>query len=216
MKVLELFSGSQSIGKICREKGWDVVSVDITDYDGLSVPTHTVDVMEFDYKQYEHFDIVWASPPCVNYSTLQRSNYGRTIRGEVYTREIRERNMQESDKLVQKTLEIIEYFKPDLWFIENPQTGELKNRQFMIDLDLPYYDVTYCKYSDWGYRKSTRIWTNKKGFNAKFCKRDCDNYDHENKKHKVEVSRAPVPKECINKYLFRSRIPPLLIQDLFA
>ena len=27
-----------------------------------------------------------------------------------------------------------------------------------------FYDVDYCKYADWGYRKRTIIWTTLKGF----------------------------------------------------
>ena len=34
-------------------------------------------------------------------------------------------------------------------------------------MDYPYYDVDYCMYSNWGYRKRTRIWTNLKGFEPK-------------------------------------------------
>ena len=56
--------------------------------------------------------------------------------------------------------EIIDYLKPRLWFIENPKTGRMKD----FITDRPYYDVDYCCYSDWGYRKSTRIWTNLKRF----------------------------------------------------
>ena len=44
--------------------------------------------------------------------------------------------------------------------MENPNTGRLKDRPYMKDI--PYYIVDYCMYSDWGYRKRTRIWTNKK------------------------------------------------------
>jgi len=29
MKVLELYSGTGSVGKVCKERGFDVVSVDI-------------------------------------------------------------------------------------------------------------------------------------------------------------------------------------------
>ena len=29
MRVLELFSGTGSVGKCCKELGWDVVSVDL-------------------------------------------------------------------------------------------------------------------------------------------------------------------------------------------
>ena len=59
--MLELFSGTGSVGKCCKELGWDVVSVDL-----LLPADHKVDIMDFNYKQYEKndFDIVWASPPC--------------------------------------------------------------------------------------------------------------------------------------------------------
>ena len=60
-------------------------------------------------------------------------------------------------------------YKPPLYFIENPQTGKMKN----YISDRPYYDVDYCKYSDWGMRKRTRIWTNKIGFKPKVCNKDC-------------------------------------------
>jgi len=32
VKVLEVFSGTGSVGKVCKDLGWDVVSVDIRDY----------------------------------------------------------------------------------------------------------------------------------------------------------------------------------------
>ena len=47
-----------------------------------------------------------------------------------------------------------------LWFIENPQTGRMKD----YITDRPYYDVDYCRYCDWGVRKRTRVWTNKAGW----------------------------------------------------
>ena len=163
MKVLELFSGTGSVGKVCKKKGWDVVSVDL-----LLPADHQIDIMEFNYKQYESFDIIWASPPCTNYSNLKKCWYGRKLKnGIIYTKEQNEKDQDEADKLVLKALEIIKYFNPSYWFIENPQTGNLKNR--LIMKDLPYYDVDYCMYSDWGYRKRTRIWTNKKDFNNKLC-----------------------------------------------
>ena len=59
------------------------------------------------------------------------------------------------------------------WFMENPKTGRLKDRPYMKGL--PYYDVDYCMYSDWGYKKRTRIWTNKKDWNALTCNKQCGN-----------------------------------------
>jgi hypothetical protein len=59
--------------------------------------------------------------------------------------------------------------------MENPQRGQLKDRE--VVKGLPYYDVSYCMYSDWGYEKRTRIWTNKKNWNNLICDKsgDCGN-----------------------------------------
>ena len=152
MNVLELFSGTGSVGKCCEQLGWNVVSVDM-----ILPATHKVDIMDFDYKQYpkDFFSIVWGSPPCTNYSLLKKCWFGRKLKdGSIYTKERNDIEQDEGDKLVLKTLEIIDYFNPDYYFIENPQTGNLKNRDIMKDK--PYYDVDYCMYSDWGYRKRSK------------------------------------------------------------
>ena len=165
LNVLELFSGTHSVGKVAKELGWDVVSLD------LELPAdHQIDIMNFDYKQYPQnsFDIIWASPPCTYYSNLQNCWIGRKIRdGTIVSKEWIEEQRKESDKLIRKTLEIIDYFKPELWFMENPQRGQLKDREVVKGLN--YYDVSYCMYSDWGYEKRTRIWTNKKNWNNLIC-----------------------------------------------
>lgn len=214
MKVLELFSGSNSVGNVCEKLGYEVISVDITDHDGFFSPTHLVDIMDFDYKQYDHFDIIWASPPCINYSSLQATLYGKTIKGEFYTKDIHERNMKQSDIIVNKTLEIIKYFNPGLWFIENPAYSKLRERSMMKDI--PNFVVSYCKYSEWGYRKNTRIWTNKKDFVPKKCKKDCTNMI--NGKHAYTIgARKGHPKRDAkypSRYIQNSRIPPKLIEDL--
>ena len=185
MSVLELFSGTNSVGKVCKEIGWKTVSVDL-----IMEADHKCDIMDFDYKQYprDHFDVVWASPPCTAYSNLQNCWLNRERKGKVFTKERMEEDRKEADKLVLKTLEIIDYFKPSLWFIENPQTGQLRKREIMKDI--PFYDVDYCMYSDWGYRKRTRIWTNKPHFSPKLCdgKGTCGNMveiNNEKKQHKT-------------------------------
>ena len=164
MNVLELFSGTRSIGKVCDQLGWDSVSVDM-----ILPADHQCDIMDFDYKQYpkDYFDIVWASPPCTAYSNLQGCWLGRKKKGGIFTQEKMDSDMNEADIIVKKTLEIIDYFDCEYWFMENPQTGKLKNREFMKDI--PFYDVSYCMYSDWGYEKKTRIWTNKKDWSNQIC-----------------------------------------------
>tara|TARA_R100000773_G_scaffold44276_2_gene44831 strand:+ start:3444 stop:4082 length:639 start_codon:yes stop_codon:yes gene_type:complete len=212
MKLLELFSGTQSIGKVAKTKGYKVISLDINDYNGKYIPTHKVDILDFDYKKYpqDYFDIIWASPPCVHYSRLQYSWLGRKkkINGDLvtFTREMLERNMDISDKWVLKVFEIIDYFNPRSWFIENPESSNLKNRHFMKDK--PYYDVDYCRYCDWGYRKRTRIWTNKKDFCPKKCNYKCGNLIQGTRRHKAEIGNDILG-------LDRYRIPPNLLNELF-
>jgi hypothetical protein len=58
--------------------------------------------------------------------------------------------------LVQKTLEIIEHFKPTYFFIENPR-GMLRKMPIMAHLKRQ--GVTYCQYGDTR-MKPTDIWTN--------------------------------------------------------
>jgi len=213
MNVLELFSGTGSIGKCCKELGWDVVSVD------NELPaTHEIDIMEFDYKQYpkDYFDIVWGSPPCCSYSKLQSAWLGRKRKGIIFTKEIWDEEMKESDKLVLKTFEIINYFTPALWFIENPQTGELKNRIFMKNI--PFYDVDYCMFSNWGYKKRTRIWTNKKDWDNKLCDRSgsCGNMvKNIHKTNCGNTKRINLGSGKGTNMYERYRVPEDLIYSLF-
>tara|TARA_R110001606_G_scaffold377014_1_gene535917 strand:+ start:64 stop:735 length:672 start_codon:yes stop_codon:yes gene_type:complete len=221
MRVLELFSGTGSVGKVCKKLEWDVVSVDM-----ILPADHRIDIMEFDYKQYpkDYFDIVWASPPCIAYSRLQNCWKGRMRNGKIFTKEDIDDMMNESDKLVLKSFEIIEYFNPKSWYLENPQTGRLKDREIMKNK--PFYDVDYCMYSDWGYKKRTRIWTNKKEFNNKLCDGSglCGNMN--DKQHKKLATDAgggsQKNQEKDLKYLGkgtnridRYRVPEDLIESLF-
>jgi hypothetical protein len=154
IKVLELFSGTRSIGKCCDNLGWESVSVDL-----ILPADHKCDIMDFDYKQYpkDYFDIVWASPPCTEYSKAK----SRGIR-----------DIEGANKIVLKTLEIIKYFDCQYWFIENPQTGKLKDQYFMQKLN--FVDCDYCMYGK-PYRKRTRIWTNKK-CQLYLCNKNCGSF----------------------------------------
>ena len=80
--------------------------------------------------------MIWASPVCTEYSAR------------------RPRRLEEGDRLVQRTLQIIQELQPRFWALENPATGLLLLRPFMAGL--PWRDVSYCTYG-YPYRKLTRV-----------------------------------------------------------
>tara|TARA_R110000765_G_scaffold368877_1_gene459092 strand:- start:457 stop:1149 length:693 start_codon:yes stop_codon:yes gene_type:complete len=208
MRLLELFSGTQSVGKVAKDLEYEVVSVDICDYKGRFPVTHKEDIMTWNYKQYpkDHFEVIWASPPCCYYSSLQYAWYGCRKKDGIFTKEKHHALMKIADGWVKKVFEIIEYFNVKKWFIENPRTGLLKKREFMEYI--PYIDVDYCRYCDWGYRKQTRIWTNLERFNNKLCNNICGQI--KNGKHRIDLSKD------IKTTLERYRIPPNLIFELLS
>ena len=96
MKLLELFSGTKSVGKVAKEMGWDVICLDMNP---KTNPDIVGDVLEWNYKVLEvgHFDVIWASPPCTEYSIAKT---------------VGERNLELADSIAMKTLEIIHHLKP--------------------------------------------------------------------------------------------------------
>jgi len=201
MKVLELFSGTGSVSKVCNELGFEVISLDLHNAD------INCDILKWDYTKYNvgEFDIIWGSPPCATFSHLTNSNIGKIIRNELYTKELMEKREREIGLvLLEKTKEIINYFKPTYYFIENPQSSRMKKY-----MDYPYYDVDYCMYSNWGYRKRTRIWTNLKGFEPKKCDKNCGNMIGNT--HKTRIGNGNHGLNLNQKY----RIPHELIKQLF-
>ena len=55
MKVLELFCGTKSVGKVCEEKGYEVISLDI---EKKFNPSICIDFIEWDYKSITNLDII--------------------------------------------------------------------------------------------------------------------------------------------------------------
>ena len=88
MKLLELFSGTKSVGKVAQQFGFDVVSLDLKNAD------INCNILEWDYKQYPvgYFDFIHASPPCTEYSRAKTVGV---------------RKIDEANVIVMKTIEII-------------------------------------------------------------------------------------------------------------
>ena len=126
MRLLELFSGSSSAG---QQFDGQVVSVDL-----VGKPTHKVDIFDWDFTVYGqgYFDIIWASPPCTQYSPAR-------------TTAKPPRDLESADRLVQRAIDLIAYFNPRFWFIENPWRGLLRHRDVVASLPPPK-QVSYCMY----------------------------------------------------------------------
>ena len=160
MRVLELFKGTGSLTKYCEANGWECVSLDIEPKFGA---THTCDILDFDYTQYPvgHFDIIWASPECKVYSSLQYMNVGKY---KYKTRADLQHAQQDNWKYTDKAIEMIHYFNPHKWFIENPLTSQLMKHPKLAMM--PFIICDYCRFGT-SHKKPTRIWTNVEKPNAR-------------------------------------------------
>ena len=209
MNHLELFSGTHSFGKVSHKLGYNVISLDrdlgagcpFTEY--ISETHIQEDIMTWDYTIYprNHFKLITASPVCMWWSHLRRSWIGRKIKAHgdtIITKEILDNDIELYGKpMVDKVFEIIDYFNPQYYIIENPKNGKMK--EYISDL-IPYYDIDYCMYSNWGYRKTTRFWTNIEGLEFNKCN---------HKTHAYALGHSS-NMGLLEKY----RIPSLLIEKL--
>ena len=148
MKVLELFAGSRSFSKIAEKMGMETFGCDIKPFDGIDYVT---DILDFDVSKVPFKpDIIWASPPCTYFSVSSIGhhwNKNHTPKTE---------QAKHGIKVVQKTLDIINHFKPDFFFIENPR-GKLRKLDVMKNMSRT--TICYCQYGDTR-MKPTDIWSN--------------------------------------------------------
>jgi hypothetical protein len=100
--ILSLFDYTGNWSKPYRDAGFEVIQVDIK---------LGFDIFKFDYKNLKNVYGILAAVPCTDYAVsgarwfAAKDKDGRT---------------DKSNLLVKKTMEIINYFKPTFWVIENP------------------------------------------------------------------------------------------------
>jgi hypothetical protein len=151
MKVLELFAGSRSIGKASEILGYEVFSSDLINFEKIDYVTS---ILDFDiHKVPFQPDIIWASPPCTGFSVAALGHHW-TGGKNAYIPKTDTAKL--GIELAKKTIEIINYFKPKYFFIENPR-GLLRKMEFMDNFIRQ--SITYCQYGDTR-MKPTDIWTN--------------------------------------------------------
>ena len=145
MRIWDICCGTKSVSNVWKDHGHETLTLDI---DPKCMPDICTDLMTWEYTDFglEPPDAIWCSPPCTHYSIAR-------------TKAKTPRDLIGSDAMVQRCLDIIAYWRPTYWVLENPQTGLLKTRE--VIRGLPFVDVDYCMYQDPPlYRKRTRLWTN--------------------------------------------------------
>lgn len=130
MKVLDLCAGTGSATAAFRDRGHEVITLDIAGEADIRC-----DVREW-YPRSRYFNFIWASPPCDKFSIATGIPY-------------KDRNPDLS--IVKACHRIIKKIKPRYWIIENPR-GAL--RYF---IGKPTITI---KYSDYGHvcQKPTDLW----------------------------------------------------------
>tara|TARA_Y100001963_G_scaffold64374_1_gene89706 strand:- start:169 stop:786 length:618 start_codon:yes stop_codon:yes gene_type:complete len=149
MNILELFAGSRSFSNIAENLGHKTFTSDINDFDKIDYVTN---ILDFDVNRVPFSpDIIWASCPCTFFSVASIGKHWH----KDHTPKTEQAKL--GIKIVQKTLDIIDHFKPKYFYIENPR-GKL--RKLDVISSVPYRKtITYCSYKDTR-MKPTDIFTN--------------------------------------------------------
>ena len=134
--VLSLFDFSGNWSRPYREAGYNVIQIDLK---------LGRDILTWDYKIETSVDIILAAIPCTDYSLSGRKWFkekdmdGRTAA---------------SQQLVAKVKEILDYFNPKIWCVENPMSRIHKLNPWMGDVRFKFNPY------DFGdpYQKMTWLW----------------------------------------------------------
>lgn len=146
MKLLELFAGSRSIGKVAEEYGFYVFSIDINKFDKIDL---VIDILDLKKEMIPFIpDVIWASPPCTYFSVASIGHHWHE------NHEPKSKEALLGMEILNKTLDIFNWFPNAKFFMENPR-GKMRRKVNGINRT----SVTYCSYND-KRMKPTDIWSN--------------------------------------------------------
>ena len=179
MRLLELFCGTKSVGRVFEQHGWACTSLDLDPTTNPTICCDILDVTPEEIAQHGRPDVIWASPLCTHYSKARTT--AKTPR-----------DLIGSDRLVQKVLDLAAYFEIP-YFLENPHSGLLKYRSVVHGIPMRVLD--YCQYASKDflgrYRKRTSIWTNTEWFPARpLCIRNVCHFCTNGKSHDHQAQRG--------------------------
>lgn len=165
MKVLDLFSGLEGFSQAFKERGHEVVTVDIEERFKPMIVADIMNLTQKDFEKYGQFDVILASPPCDCFSVASVYRHWNPNGTAKSDKEI------EAMNLVLHTMSLIQSLRPRFWVMENPM-GMLRKI-----IGMPHYHISQCQCGR-SIMKPTDLWGRlPKSFIAKRCKNG--NPDHE-------------------------------------
>jgi len=227
LKILDLFSGTQSVRKALDNMGieYEYYGIDIyspeeeniiLDLSQEDIAEKVINVLPKDWKP----DFIWASPVCNKFSIatavkggtvyFEKTNNGIKPRENLeplkntqfkdYTLETITKETTLHLKLVYNMQLILNYYDTN-FVIENPRTSYMV---YYLDVLYVPNKVDYCMYG-FDYKKPTTIYSN---YNLGL--KTCNHYIHGTKigSHKKTFQAN------VGKYSDRASVPPKLIEDI--
>ena len=192
--VLDVFSCLQSVKlgldnllqDYCKKRGWTVHVVHL-DIDRRREPDVLCDVRDWKKELVDDlgfgpfdFHIIWMSPDCRFFSPASHP-----VAADV----------AHSVELVSAARELLEFFMPICFFLDNPWSGGrcLRKQDVAKDLLEFHVECTYCHYSDAGFKKPTSVFTNVPNIILEYCctANPCHWMKQRHKRHRKSAQRGP-------------------------
>lgn len=146
--ILSLFDFTGNWSRPWQENGYQAIQIDIQ---------HGQDVLTWNYKQIDKESVygILAAVPCTDFALSGAKHFARKDQ---------DGTTEKSKELVYKTLEIIDYFKPKFWVVENPMS---RIHKCCTELGKVKYKFNPCDFAGYleaeeqekeRYNKQTWLW----------------------------------------------------------
>jgi site-specific DNA-cytosine methylase len=201
--MIELFAGSGILANTFKENNYNTLTIGFKDKTEYKLDLE-MNILDVDYDLLElikasmgKVNVIFSGSPCECFSKL----------GAIHKTFIDGKPNYDNPKLVnavavhKKAIQIIEYFNPDIWFIENP-SGFLQTMDFMKNIGW-IYGLNMCMYNHQingkYFKKPTQLWSNVGIFSFKRCENKYSKHVHGGIDSDILTEdRSIYPKEFCN------------------
>lgn len=156
--VLELYSGKKIVSSVAESRGYRSISID---NNPKLNPSICCDILDFNPGVLPGKPFfIWASPVCTHLSRAADPNHWvkKTKKYRQYSYSANSAAALNSLQMVQKTVDIIDYFFPVPFVIENP-VGRIHHLPALQGLGHYRYFVNYASFG-FSYSKETYLFSN--------------------------------------------------------